>query len=323
MNHTRQARWGALLLALAVFCNACIEVHPLGAARPAPDAPADMPDLDASDSDQTPDAPIDAPDDSGELEEPDLTDMMPDLSHCFSPQGADMPEDMWGDMMAGMPAEDMAPSIPYKPCELGAMECDGFGGLRTCVNDERGCPVFGELEPCGPDRACVGGVCQCTNPCKQGDLRCVDNQNAEICLHGAGVCPTWAPSDTCEGATSCFLGQCACPNNCRLGETRCDGRELQRCAAIGNCRGWVTVRTCAPGSERCEAINDSSAQCVGCDIICSPGARFCNQGNVSRCELVGDNACPRAQPDSQCDRPWCGLGCFFSCKECGGCNYCP
>jgi len=200
------------------------------------------------------------------------------------------------------------------------------GGVQICVEDRRGCAVWGAIRPCGPGMACDGGVCieSCTPECVEGERRC-EGGGYQSCGRVNG-CPVWGAIDRCPPGTQC-AGAGECGESCRPGDFEqrlcgvcgiqsrdCDGENW------GAWQGCVEVGECSPGEER-QCGNCGVQVCDNqCDWGACAGGGACAPGSTEECGECGVRQC-----DDQCAWGACGNSdnAWRNCRDCGWEFCCP
>ncbi|MEZ4229514.1 MAG: hypothetical protein R3B89_10130 [Polyangiaceae bacterium] len=184
---------------------------------------------------------------------------------------------------------DGASSDPIQSCSSN-QHCDDAGGclLNVCTPGESTC-VGNTLHvcdsdgsgydggtPCGSAAECVNGVCE-THACSPDAYFC-DGGNVQRCsVDGL----TWNLADYCEPGGSCVDGETTCQpppyQYCQPDAWYCYVNYRRKCNSAGT--SYVQSEYCGAG-EACVGT-----ECV--PVICTPGERFCKDGNVYACSADG------------------------------------
>lgn len=225
------------------------------------------------------------------------------LLACF-----EAPTDPAGDDPDGFPCDSEQRCPGKMACDAATNTCSGGGHVScmaplsdcggTCtfiLADDHNCGACSH--PCGPDEACINGLCSLENAtcayCAPG-VACV---NGACSCEGRGDLCSVLCLDTQQLAVSC--GGCFEP---------CAGDQICRSGAC----------TCPPGQKTCNGectdVTANPAACGDCGRAC-PDAQLCESGScVAACTVNTGDACG----DNRCwntltDRHHCGL----SCTACG------
>jgi len=200
------------------------------------------------------------------------------------------------------------------------------GGVQICVEDRRGCAVWGAIRPCGAGLTCEQAACvdACMPECALGDRRC-EGGGYQTCVPVNG-CEGWGAIDRCPPTTEC-RGAGECGDSCRPRDTeqrQCGGCgiEIRECgqAGWGPWQGCVDVGMCAPGQVR--ECGNCGVQI--CDDTCTweacQGGDGCAPGTTEACGECGERQC-----NAQCDWDACGNSnnLWRSCLDCGWEFCCP
>lgn len=236
------------------------------------------------------------------------------------------------------------------PCEGASEECNPDTGLCECIpscSDDAAC---GDSDGCGglcpgacPDgRACVAGVCTCTDACLPAGMVDCGTDIPDTCMGGTS-CP--GEGTRCDGSADCIDGSC-CPGCVGRGTVACgvpipdavdaDGAVCRDCSNVGrSCPAGLDCIDPPGGSDPtdrvcCDSCPAASSVPCGMEIpdvldadgsvcrVCSgfgtagcAGGESCTGGSggmcCDRCPSAGSVACGEPIPDPPC-RDCSGFG---------------
>jgi len=196
-------------------------------------------------------------------------------------------------------------------CQAGDTICSGIKVLHECVQDEDGCWVFDEGEPCDDGNPCTDDACAVNKGCVIADnTEPCDDQDpctiGDICEDGECL-----PGDEdleCNDANECTIDLCEPGVGCTV-ENVAQGFP---CADDGNpctsdfCQGGECVHPNAADGLPCgegKTCNSGACEAQGCAPDC-PECQVC-QGNFC---VPGADGVPCSDDGNECTIDVCADG---------------